>query len=261
MKFNELLVEVNSRLQKFLGEEKSDPISERTLRYWISKGVLSKRVSRGPKTTYPESFIWRVILTRQYQLFSTKTLDEIAEVQNGTADRDAIIKVRAFRKHLRYRQPLPDSGVGEKIPEFFLKGPKNADAPPRSGHLTAYDLNRKIEDITQRIEGIWSQVNQLLQVQDEMMKQVDSSARKNCELDSHLYHRQSEEFENLSMMLEKTCYQMRAESKENSARIDRIEASIKGFRDDVAYLVKTIGGKKYELEEQIVALKHKKEED
>ena len=86
MTFNELLEAANSLQREFLDDDKAEPISERTLRYWISKGVLKKRATRGPKTNYPDSFVWRVVLTRQFQLFTSKTLDEIADTQAQTAD-------------------------------------------------------------------------------------------------------------------------------------------------------------------------------
>ena len=97
MTFNELLEAANSLQREFLDDDKAEPISERTLRYWISKGVLKKRATRGPKTNYPDSFVWRVVLTRQFQLFTSKTLDEIADTQAQTADEDVMTVVRNFR--------------------------------------------------------------------------------------------------------------------------------------------------------------------
>ena len=108
MTFDQLLIEVNRALPRFVSSVKSEPISERTLRYWMSKGVLSRRGSRGPKTTYPESFIWRVILTRQYQLFSAKTLDEIADLLAKIDDDEVFERVRAFDDTYKYQQFQPD---------------------------------------------------------------------------------------------------------------------------------------------------------
>ncbi len=98
MDFNELLLAANSGLKDFFADEKVEPISARTLRYWISKGVLDKRGTRGPKTTYPESFVWRVILTRQYQLLTSMTLDQIAAAQAEVNDDDVMMAVWSFRR-------------------------------------------------------------------------------------------------------------------------------------------------------------------
>ena len=98
MDFNELLLAANSGLKDFFADEKVEPISARTLRYWISKGVLDKRGTRGPKTTYPESFVWRVILTRQYQLLTSMTLDQIAAAQAEVNDDDVMLTVWSFRR-------------------------------------------------------------------------------------------------------------------------------------------------------------------
>ena len=100
MTFDELLATANNFQTKFLSKDKCEPISERTLRYWISKGILEKRSTRGPKTTYPSAFVWRVILTRQYQLFTSKTLSEIAEIQAKTADKNVRQKVENFSREL-----------------------------------------------------------------------------------------------------------------------------------------------------------------
>ena len=105
MTFEELLATANNLQTKFLSKDKCEPISERTLRYWISKGILEKRSTRGPNTTYPSAFVWRVILTRQYQLFTSKTLTEIAEIQAKTADKNVRHKVENFEKELS-EEPL-----------------------------------------------------------------------------------------------------------------------------------------------------------
>lgn len=247
MTFDELLVDVNRRLHRFLGEEKSEPISERTLRYWISKGILSKRVTRGPKTTYPESFVWRVILTRQYQLFSAKTLDEIAEVQQDTADEDVIKQVRAFWKREGHRQAAPSRGLGKKIPADLRGGLKNTGASSRA-----------IEHISERIEKVWSQLDQSLQVQDEIIRQIHGAGRQNYEVVSHHYDRQSEQFERLSMMVNDAFDQMRNELEKNSMHL---ASSVDDIRAEVGSLARTIENTARELEEIKVALKKHKEDD
>ena len=125
MTFDELLAQANSLQRKFLPKDKWEPISERTLRYWIAKGVLEKRTTRGPKTSYPESFVWRVILTRQYQLSSSKTLAQIAEIQASTDDTDARNAVETFAEQSLARpikgDPMDRKAVSNK--QFREKTP------------------------------------------------------------------------------------------------------------------------------------------
>ena len=130
MTFDELLAQANNAQRKFLPKDKCEPISERTLRYWIAKGVLEKRTTRGPKTSYPESFVWRVILTRQYQLSSSKTLAQIAEIQASTDDADAKNAVETFTEQSLVRpiqgapmdrKPVPNKRFREKTPLFEVK--------------------------------------------------------------------------------------------------------------------------------------------
>lgn len=130
MTFDELLAQANNAQRKYLPKDKWEPISERTLRYWIAKGVLEKRTTRGPKTSYPESFVWRVILTRQYQLSSSKTLAQIADIQASTDDTDARNAVETFTEQSLVRpiqgapmdrKPVPNKRLREKTPLFEVK--------------------------------------------------------------------------------------------------------------------------------------------
>lgn len=130
MTFDELLAQANNAQRKFLPKDKWEPISERTLRYWIAKGVLEKRTTRGPKTSYPESFVWRVVLTRQYQLSSSKTLAQIAEIQASTDDANARNAVETFTEQSLERPiqgaPMDRKSVTnkrfrEKTPPFEVK--------------------------------------------------------------------------------------------------------------------------------------------
>ena len=130
MTFDELLAQANNAQRKYLPKDKWEPISERTLRYWIAKGVLEKRTTRGPKTSYPESFVWRVILTRQYQLSSSKTLAQIADIQASTDDADARNAVETFTEQSLVRpiqgapvdrKPVPNKRLREKTPLFEVK--------------------------------------------------------------------------------------------------------------------------------------------
>ena len=123
MTFDELLKQANKAQKKFLRAEKLEPISERTLRYWISKGVLEKRSTRGPNTSYPEAFVWRVVLTRMYQLSFSKTLDEIAEIQSNIPDEEArtsveeLVRLLATGSKERPAPQVKTPKVPKKLPE------------------------------------------------------------------------------------------------------------------------------------------------
>ena len=124
MNFDELLSEANNGLKNFLGDE-GEPISARTLRYWISKGVLDKRGTRGPKTTYPESFVWRVI--RQHQLLSSMTLDQIAAAQAELADDEVLAAVRSIRH----------KGLGASRPKSDAKSLAASTSMPEQNQMTS----------------------------------------------------------------------------------------------------------------------------
>ena len=189
MTFDELLAQANNAQRKYLPKDKWEPISERTLRYWIAKGVLEKRTTRGPKTSYPESFVWRVILTRQYQLSSSKTLAQIAEIQASTDDADAKNAVETFTEQSLVRpiqgapmdrKPVPNKRFREKTPLFEVK-------------QGAQEFNVIQQSITYLGE-ILSSARGLLEQQNEQQ----SKRQKEFEGFSQYQHNQQEEFERFS---------------------------------------------------------------
>ena len=148
MTFEELLTHANSHLETFLSEEKCEPISERTLRYWISKGILEKRTTRGPKTTYPTAAVWRVVLTRQYQLFTTKTLTEIAAIQADTVDKNVRHEVETFQRDVSKERTA--SGSNKRANRTNISSDTSAE-----GHLSHAIrlLRREIQSLSKQLKG------------------------------------------------------------------------------------------------------------
>ena len=127
MTFEELLAQANKAQKKFLPKDKHQPITERTLRYWIAKGVLAKRTTRGPNTSYPEAFVWRVVLTRLHQLSYSTPLDDIAKIQSETADDDVKSAVEAFTR--LQATGRADKPVRQKAPKKAVKEPPQTEKP------------------------------------------------------------------------------------------------------------------------------------
>ncbi|MDC3124147.1 hypothetical protein OBB00_05465 [Gammaproteobacteria bacterium] len=127
MTFEELLAQANKAQKKFLPKDKHQPITERTLRYWIAKGVLEKRPTRGPNTSYPEAFVWRVVLTRLHQLSYSTPLDDIAKIQSETADDDVKGAVEAFTR--LQATGRADKPVRQKAPKKAIKEPPQTEKP------------------------------------------------------------------------------------------------------------------------------------
>ena len=219
MNFNELLSEANNALKNFLGDERGEPISARTLRYWISKGVLDKRGTRGPKTSYPESFVWRVILTRQYQLFSSMTLNQIAAAQAAIADDEVMASVRSFRhersKKVTPRCPPPLGGHGWKrvvpwnqVPNFSsLK--KVASPSLGDGELTSEtaELREELQRFRRLFTGPFYQ---RLELHEESLRNSTESARETLALAAeHADTKRQDDIRQLSQHLEFSLSEMR----------------------------------------------------
>ena len=182
MTFDELLAQANKTQKKFLPKDKAEPISERTLRYWIAKGVLEKRTTRGPNTSYPEAFVWRIVLTRQHQLSYSMSLDEIAEVQASTADEDvksaveAVIRLQATGSVQKTIKP--------KIPKSVIKtSAKKLSVATPPGRPNLQDqmvlLQRSLSDIDEKLERQSKyQALQQEQLMTQMFDRVESFASR-----------------------------------------------------------------------------------
>ena len=105
--------------------------------------MLEKRSTRGPNTSYPEAFVWRVVLTRMYQLSFSKTLDEIAEIQSNIPDEEARASVEELVRLLATgskERPAPQV----KTP----KVPKKLPEKPAYGH---YEDELEVQDQLKQI--------------------------------------------------------------------------------------------------------------
>lgn len=180
MTFDELLAQANKTQKKFLPKDKAEPISERTLRYWIAKGVLEKRTTRGPNTSYPEAFVWRIVLTRQHQLSYSMTLDEIAEVQASTADVDvkgaveALVRLRATGSV----QKTIKTKTSKSVTKTSTKKPSVATPPLRPDLRENMGfLQRGLSDIDEKLERQSKyQALQQEQLMTQMFDRVESFA-------------------------------------------------------------------------------------
>jgi DNA-binding transcriptional MerR regulator len=76
----ELLERTNRELRRWLPEgTPAAPFTERTLRYYVSQGLLPKLGTRGPGARYPESFLWRLLFIRRLQRERSLTLEQVRQ--------------------------------------------------------------------------------------------------------------------------------------------------------------------------------------
>ena len=212
MTFDELLRQANKAQKKFLRAEKLEPISERTLRYWISKGVLEKRSTRGPNTSYPEAFVWRVVLTRMYQLSFSKTLDEIAEIQSNISDEETRTSVEELVRLLA-------TGSKER-PAPQIKTPKVAKNPAEKPVYDQYENEFELQD----------QLKQILRGLKDVDTRISKERQYRLAEHDHLIRELSDGLAQ-SASYEADRYQI-LESRLGH-RMDSLEAAIHDLRDEI----------------------------
>ena len=83
MTLEELLKRTNAALSaQFSRGEAAAPFTERTLRYYVSQGLLPRLGTRGPGARYPESFVWRLLFIRRLQQERSLTLEMVRRVMD-----------------------------------------------------------------------------------------------------------------------------------------------------------------------------------
>ena len=212
MTFDELLKQANKAQKKFLRAEKLEPISERTLRYWISKGVLEKRSTRGPNTSYPEAFVWRVVLTRMYQLSFSKTLDEIAEIQSNISDEETRTSVEELVRLLA-------TGSKER-PAPQVKTPKVAKSPAEKPvfdqYVNEFELQDQLKQILRGLRDVDTRISKERQYRlaehDHLMREVSDGLAQSASYEADRYQ-----------ILESRL----------GHRMDSLEAAIHDLRDEI----------------------------
>ena len=218
MTFDELLRQANKAQKKFLRSEKLEPISERTLRYWISKGVLEKRSTRGPNTSYPEAFVWRVVLTRMYQLSFSKTLDEIAEIQSNIPDEEARTSVEELVRLLA-------TGSTER-PAQQVKTPKPSkktfEKPAYDQHENEFELQDQLEQILRGLRDLDVRISKERQYrlhdQDRLIKELSENVMVNASRDDYRYERIESDLHHRMDRLVAVIYELRDEIYELNKR-------------------------------------------
>ncbi len=219
MTFDELLKQANKAQKKFLRAEKLEPISERTLRYWISKGVLEKRSTRGPNTSYPEAFVWRVVLTRIYQLSFSKTLDEIAEIQSNISDEETRTSVEELVRLLA-------TGSKER-PAPQVKTPKVAKNPAEKPVFDQYVNEFELQD----------QLKQILRGLRDVETRISKERQYRLAEHDHLIRELSDGF---AQSLSREAYGHERLESELRYRMNDFEAAIHELRDEIRDLNKRL---------------------
>jgi hypothetical protein len=219
MTFDELLRQANKAQKKFLRSEKLEPISERTLRYWISKGVLEKRSTRGPNTSYPEAFVWRVVLTRMHQLSFSKTLDEIAEIQSNIPDEEARTSVEELVRLLATgskERPAPQV----KTPKIRKKLPEKPAYGRYEDELEVQDqlkqILRELQDVDTRIS---KERQYRLAEHDHLIRELSDGLAQSSSREAYGYERLESELRYRMNDLETAIHELRDEIRELNKRL------------------------------------------
>jgi DNA-binding transcriptional MerR regulator len=249
MTFEELLAQANKAQKKFLPKEKQQPITERTLRYWIAKGVLEKRATRGPNTSYPEAFVWRVVLTRLHQLSYSTPLDDIAKIQSETADDDVKGAVEAFTRFQATGRP--DKPVRQKAQKKAAEEqPQTEETTERRKPVDPYGDNyqRKIAANT-KLQGkrpMPSYESSMERILDELRGQAYEKSRSadnlmglleagfktiNRQLDEQRKEQMSMHHESLSQLISEVDGAMSYSRAQESERYQQSEMLVAMARD------------------------------
>ncbi len=103
MTLEELLQRTNQALAQQYGEgETAAPFTERTLRYYVSQGLLPRLGTRGPGARYTDAFVWRLLFIRRLQQESSLTLDTVGLVMEEV-DTETMMRV------VRGEEPLENA--------------------------------------------------------------------------------------------------------------------------------------------------------
>lgn len=97
---DELLERTNGALAEWLPDGATVvPFNERTVRYYVSQGLLPKLGTRGPGARYPEAFVWRLLFIRRLQQERSLTLEQV----RGTLEQ---VAPELVERLARNREPL-----------------------------------------------------------------------------------------------------------------------------------------------------------
>lgn len=130
MTLEELLQRTNQALAQQYGEgETAAPFTERTLRYYVSQGLLPRLGTRGPGARYTDAFVWRLLFIRRLQQERSLTLETVRLVMEEVTTETMMRVVRGeepLENALKRAAAALSARMGAKAGEVPLgdtKGP------------------------------------------------------------------------------------------------------------------------------------------
>ena len=107
--FQQLLIAANTQQVELWGPERAQPITERTFRYWVQEGLIPRRGSRGPASTYAPELSLRLLFIRALQKERAFTLNQIRDAleANSDADIERVVKRNDFDSITMAKRPNP----------------------------------------------------------------------------------------------------------------------------------------------------------
>ena len=120
MTLEELLAKTNEKQAELWPTGQVRAITDRTLRYWINEGLLPKRATRGPQTTYPEAFIDRLLFIRHMQQHTSLSLRQIKTQLESRSDEQITLQIQDAVKADLTKDPDPHANLHEDVDPSFI---------------------------------------------------------------------------------------------------------------------------------------------
>lgn len=146
---SELLDEANRLREQIPDLADTDPFTDRTVYYYVQQGLLPRASRRrGPGTTYPQDFVYRLLFIRRLQKEDGLTLAHIRTVLSAVTD-ETMRRVALGEEPLELRMNASpeevESRLASKEQVIPLISPMRvADSEPRPG--TDKNIKRNIKN-------------------------------------------------------------------------------------------------------------------
>lgn len=178
---DELLERTNSALAEWLPDGATVvPFSERTLRYYVSQGLLPKLGTRGPGARYPVTFVWRLLFIRRLQQERSLTLEQVRETLERVPP-ETIERLARRRDPLEFAIEYGDAGTSESAGSGRRAASAAGATRPARGEAASYlernrhrfDPRRSAiaavpEPVAHDWQAVWSDARAEIRVQGDL---------------------------------------------------------------------------------------------
>ena len=202
----ELLERTNRELRRWLPEgTTAAPFNERTLRYYVSQGLLPKLGTRGPGARYPESFLWRLLFIRRLQRERSLTLELVRRVMEQVTP-ETMARVVRGEEALEIASDVDADALrfhvdsGEEIVPLTAADAPRADLDPR-GTVSRDDAADYLARMRHRFGPAASRVPRSTRTGTRHWEPVWRDDRAEIRVRGNLTDAQRRQIENLGALL------------------------------------------------------------